>query len=297
MTEIPLSPAPAPARDAAGSLPIAAYALLSDCTTAALVGTDGSVDWLCLPRFDADAVFARLLDPDAGHCAITPVESYGVERRYLPGTLVLETTFTTASGTVRLVDALAFPPGQRGHDLGLDAPHELLRRVEGVSGEVELELTVAPRPEYGLVQPLMRRTRRRRPDLRGPEPRRRPHGRARGGHGLDAARALRPGRRRGRRAQPALGAARGALGDRHRPRRRGGPPRGRRRGLALLGGRARRLRRAPPRARALQRPRPEGPHVPADRRDRRRRHHLAAGGCRAASATGTTASRGSATPP
>src|SRR5204862_1011003 len=72
--------------------------------------------------------------------------------------LVLETTFTTDDGVVRLTDALAFPEGQRRHDLGKDAPHELLRSVEGVAGDVELRLELAPRPEYGLVHPLFRMT-------------------------------------------------------------------------------------------------------------------------------------------
>jgi GH15 family glucan-1,4-alpha-glucosidase len=130
--------------------------MLSDCTSAALVGRDGSIDWLCLPRFDSPALFSRLLDRDAGHWAIAPVEEYTVERRYLPGTLVLETTFTTATGAVRLIDALAFAKGQRGHALGLGAPHELMRLVEGASGTVELAMELAPRPEYGLVNPLFR---------------------------------------------------------------------------------------------------------------------------------------------
>src|SRR5919201_4743358 len=78
------------------------------------------------------------------------------ERRYVPGTLVIETTFTTDTGTVRMRDAMAFAEGQRGHDLGYDAPHEVLRDVEGVAGEVELVLELAPRPEYGLIMPLIR---------------------------------------------------------------------------------------------------------------------------------------------
>jgi GH15 family glucan-1,4-alpha-glucosidase len=147
-----------PRRDGAGSLPIAAYAMLSDCSSAALVGLDGSIDWLCLPRFDSPAIFSRLLDPDAGHWAIAPAGAYTVSRRYLPGTLVLETTFATAEGAVRLLDALALVEGQRGHDLGQDAPHTLLRCVEGVRGRVEMTMELAPRPEYGLVHPLLRMT-------------------------------------------------------------------------------------------------------------------------------------------
>jgi alpha,alpha-trehalase len=136
--------------------PVAEYGLLADCNSAALVDRGGSIDWLCLPRYDSDAVFARLLDPDAGHWSIAPTGSYSSERRYLPGTLVLETTFATETGKVTLTDAMAFVDGQRGHDVGLDAPHELLRSVKGLSGEVELRMELAPRPEYGLVKPLMR---------------------------------------------------------------------------------------------------------------------------------------------
>jgi alpha,alpha-trehalase len=140
------------------SIPIGDYGLLSDCNTAALVARDGSIDWLCLPRFDAPAVFAGILDPDAGHWTIRPAGEFGSERRYLEGSLVLETTFTTDTGVVRLRDALAFAEGQRGHDIGINAPHELLRSVEGVSGAVELVLELSPRPEYGLVRPLFRQT-------------------------------------------------------------------------------------------------------------------------------------------
>src|SRR5829696_8549078 len=136
--------------------PIADYGLLADCTTAALVSTAGSIDWLCLPHYDSPAVFARLLDPKAGHWSISPADEAAVTRRHLPGSLVVETTFTTETGVVRLTDALAFAPGQRGHDLGKDAPHEILRLVEGVEGEVELRCELAPRPEYGLVRPLFR---------------------------------------------------------------------------------------------------------------------------------------------
>src|SRR5687768_3118405 len=138
--------------------PIADYGMLSDLNSAALVDRYGSVDWLCLPRFDSPALFTRILDPDAGHWSIRPAESFTTGRRYLPGTLVLETTFTTDSGVVRLTDAMAFAEGEREHGLGTDSPHELLRSVECTSGQVELLFELAPRPEYGLVRPLFRRT-------------------------------------------------------------------------------------------------------------------------------------------
>ena len=147
---------PAAAQGAAMSKPIADYGLLADCNTAALVARDGSIDWLCLPRYDAPAVFGAILDPDAGHWSIRPAGEFRSERRYLPGTLVVETTFTTQAGTVRVRDALAFAEGQRGHDLGFDAPHEVLRSVEGLSGRVDMVFELAPRPEYGLVRPLTR---------------------------------------------------------------------------------------------------------------------------------------------
>ena len=156
MTETILSPDTS--ATGGGSKPIADYGLLSDSNSAALVARDGSVDWLCLPRFDSPAVFASILDPDAGHWSIRPAGEFTSERRYLDGSLVLETTFTTESGVVRLRDALAFAEGQRGHDLGHDSPHELDRSLEGVSGTVELVMELAPRPEYGLVRPLFRRT-------------------------------------------------------------------------------------------------------------------------------------------
>ena len=139
-------------------LPIADYGLLSDCSSASLVSRSGSIDWLCLPRFDSPAVFARILDRRAGHWSIRPAHDFRAERRYLPGSLAIETTFTTEAGSIRLIDVMAARPGQRGHDHGLDPPHEVLRLVEGISGRVEVAMELAPRPEYGLVRPLLRPT-------------------------------------------------------------------------------------------------------------------------------------------
>src|SRR6478736_4575842 len=87
---------------AGASTPIADYGLLADCNGSALVDRAGSIDWLCIPRYDSAAIFARLLDPDAGHWSIRPAGAFTTECRYLPGTLVIETTFTTPSGSVRL---------------------------------------------------------------------------------------------------------------------------------------------------------------------------------------------------
>ena len=131
------------------------HALLSDCQTAALVSRDGSVDWYCPPRFDAPSVFARLLDNDGGHWSIRPVGEFDTERSYLGETMVLRTEFRTEGGRVALTDALALEEGARGHDIGQRSPHILLRRIEGVEGEVELEVEFAPRLEYALTVPLL----------------------------------------------------------------------------------------------------------------------------------------------
>lgn len=136
-------------------LPIAEYALLSDCNGSALVSRDGSVDWLCLPRFDSRSVFARLLDDGAGHWLIRPAGDFTSERRYADQAMALQTVFRTVGGEVVLTDALALGERERGHELGRDVPHTLLRELTCRSGEVELVLEFAPRPEYGLVTPLL----------------------------------------------------------------------------------------------------------------------------------------------
>ncbi len=105
------------------TIPIADYALLSDRHSAALVSRDGSIDWLCFPRFDSPSVFGRLLGDEAGHWSIRATKATQVTRRYLDRTMVLETTFRTPTGTVTITDALAMGDGNRGHDLGRGAPH------------------------------------------------------------------------------------------------------------------------------------------------------------------------------
>ncbi len=129
--------------------PIEDYALVGDLHTAALISRDGSIDWLCLPRFDSEACFAALLgDERNGHWQIAPASGVSqIRRRYRPGTLVLETEFSTASGTVRLADCMPV----RGAD------PVLIRLVEGVTGQVDMRMTLAPRFEYGLTTPRVRR--------------------------------------------------------------------------------------------------------------------------------------------
>jgi GH15 family glucan-1,4-alpha-glucosidase len=135
--------------------PLADYAFLSDSHSSALVARDGSVDWLLFPRFDSPTVLGRLLDDHAGHFRVGVAGDAEVTRRYLDDSLVLETTFRTGSGVLRLTDALAVGIGERGHDLGTDAPHALLRHAVCDEGTVELEVEFAPRPEYGRARPLL----------------------------------------------------------------------------------------------------------------------------------------------
>jgi GH15 family glucan-1,4-alpha-glucosidase len=125
------------------------YALIGDTQTAALIGFDGSIDWLCLPRFDSAACFAALLgDRTHGRWLIAPVdEPRSRTRRYRNRSLVLETEFTTASGTVRVTDCM--PPRQRDPDL--------VRIVEGLDGEVRMHMELIIRFDYGSVVPWVRK--------------------------------------------------------------------------------------------------------------------------------------------
>jgi len=135
--------------------PIADYALLSDRHSAALVSRDGSIDWLCFPRFDSPSTFGRLLGENAGHWSFGAANSMEVTRRYLDRTMALETTLRTLTGAVTITDALAMGAGNRGHELGKGAPHVLLRRATCTEGQVDLSLEFVPRPEYGLTHPSL----------------------------------------------------------------------------------------------------------------------------------------------
>lgn len=135
------------------SAPIGEHALLSDCHSAALVDRWGSVEWWCLPRFDGPSVFGRLLDDDAGHFSLRVKGAVSSRRRYLDSTLTLETTIRGESGEIVITDALAMGRGVRGHDLGKDSPHLLLREVRCTAGSVDLEVDFRPRFEYGLTVP------------------------------------------------------------------------------------------------------------------------------------------------
>src|SRR3954447_25529909 len=138
--------------------PIADYAFLSDCHTSALVAPDGSVDWLCVPSFDAPSVFGTLLDRGAGSFRIGPFGlSTPSQRAYEPGTNTLVTTWHSPGGWVVVRDALTMGP-RVGEDevtphtrppTDEDAEHMLVRTVECIDGSVELELVCEPVFDYG----------------------------------------------------------------------------------------------------------------------------------------------------
>jgi GH15 family glucan-1,4-alpha-glucosidase len=131
------------------TLPIEDYALIGDCHTAALVGRDGSIDWLCYPRFDSGACFAALLGtPENGRWLLAPSASVlGVRRRYRGATLILETEFETSEGVVRIIDCMPLS----------DARWDVLRIVEGVSGRVAMHMELVIRFDYGSIVPWVQR--------------------------------------------------------------------------------------------------------------------------------------------
>jgi alpha,alpha-trehalase len=138
--------------------PIADYGFLSDCHTGALVASDGSIEWMCLPHFDSPSVFGAMLDRGAGSWRVGP---YGVYvpagRRYIPGTNMIETTWMTPQGWLRVVDALTIGPwhdNKHGSShtrppTDYDADHLVVRKIECIQGEVQVEIVCEPMLDYG----------------------------------------------------------------------------------------------------------------------------------------------------
>ncbi|SDS06333.1 Glucoamylase (glucan-1,4-alpha-glucosidase), GH15 family [Microlunatus soli] len=151
--------APLPGLDGARTVPIADYGFLSDGEVCALVAPGGSVDWMCVPRFDAPSVFGALLGRQAGSYGFAPIEvSVPVARRYLPGTMILETSWGTPTGWVIVRDALLIGPWHHSEDRSktysrtptdYEAEHILLRTVRCVNGEVQMVMDCEPSFDYG----------------------------------------------------------------------------------------------------------------------------------------------------
>ncbi|HEY8100675.1 MAG TPA: glycoside hydrolase family 15 protein [Burkholderiaceae bacterium] len=133
--------------------PIKDYAFISDCNNTALVSRYGSIDWCCMPRPDSDSCFGRLLDWDqGGYCSISPTDQHSeISRRYIPGTMILETHFKNAAGEAKLIDFFAM----NGNN-SRNARYDLVRIVEGISGEIELCVKIRPRFDYGEIIPRVR---------------------------------------------------------------------------------------------------------------------------------------------
>lgn len=141
-----------------GYLPIGDYGLIGDLHTAALVSGDGSLDWLCAPRFDSPSVFARILDSEhGGYFALRPAEPCASRARYLGATALLQTTFQTATGDATLTDYMPATPGVGPRRFShVHAPRRVVRLVEGLAGEVQFKVDFCPRPSYGRVVPSFR---------------------------------------------------------------------------------------------------------------------------------------------
>jgi GH15 family glucan-1,4-alpha-glucosidase len=134
------------------------YGMIGDCHSLALVGRDGSIDWLCFPRFDSSSVFARMLDQDAGHFRVAPAAAIQeVRRTYLPSTNVLATTFVTSDGELELTDCMPVRPFDPESPTAVDNCASVLRRVRCRSGRIDVTVDLRPRFEYGVVLPRFTR--------------------------------------------------------------------------------------------------------------------------------------------
>lgn len=135
--------------------PLSDYALIGDCGSAALISKDGSIDWLCWPKFDSSSIFAAILDrKKGGFFQIVPSGPFDVERRYVGDTNVLETTFRTATGTVRLTDLMTVADADVYNE-ELWPDHEVLRKIECTEGTVQVKIICDPRPHYGERNPRL----------------------------------------------------------------------------------------------------------------------------------------------
>ena len=135
--------------------PIQDYAVIGDCRSAALVSRDGSIDWLCWPRFDSASMFGAILDESAGRWSLAPAIPFSSTRRYIDSTNVLQTTFHCETGTVVVTDLMPVASEEDKRTLLLPE-YEILRVIECERGEVEIQMTFEPRPDYGRDRPRIR---------------------------------------------------------------------------------------------------------------------------------------------
>jgi GH15 family glucan-1,4-alpha-glucosidase len=139
--------------------PISAYALIGDTRSAALITSDGSLDWLCFPRFDSPAMFLRLLDADkGGYCLVQPAGDFKTSRSYMGDSAVLQTVFTTERGSTTVTDFMPVSPkpGTGRHGVDKDAPHRVVRLVR-CEGDVECRIEVKVTPNWARLQPTILR--------------------------------------------------------------------------------------------------------------------------------------------
>ena len=156
---IPLPPHDVPLTSGSPFPPIADYAFVSDCHTGGLIAPDGSIEWMCVPRFDSPSVFGALLDRQAGSFRVGP---YGMvvplSVRYVPGTMIVETTWMTPSGWLVVYDGMTIGPWHSGHSdetshtrppTDQDADHMMVRMIECTQGHVQVEAVCEPMFDYG----------------------------------------------------------------------------------------------------------------------------------------------------
>ncbi len=129
--------------------PISDYALIGDCHTAALISRSGSIDWCCLPRFDSDSCFGRLLDwKQGGHFTISPQRGTCVSREYMKNSLVLVTTYKSGRNSARIIDFFSMRAGGRRRPR-----RELVRIIEGITGSMSFDISIVARLDYGDIKP------------------------------------------------------------------------------------------------------------------------------------------------
>ena len=132
--------------------PIEDYALIGDGRILALISNRGSVDWLCLPRFSSPSIFSRLLDTQGGRFFIRPRIEFDAKWKYLKNTTVLQTSFQTKDGAARVIDCVPIADGLNE----LQPMREVLRIIEGISGETDFEICIDLRPDYARKRPTLR---------------------------------------------------------------------------------------------------------------------------------------------